>query len=130
MKLENFGFKGDPANQKKEEIKMKNTINYHEITGQESGIVIEKNVLAACNWAIGGEIEIDGVVKGHGEVVDIKSMLDYIQRDGETIWEYNDVLDDNDDLTTIIKEATPGEWWEIETNDGDMITVIAPKGWN
>lgn len=109
---------------------MKNTINYHEITGQESGIVIEKNALSVLNWAIGGEIEVDGIVSGHGEVDDIKSMLDYFQRDGETIWQYNDVIDDNDDLQDILAKTTPGEWWEIETNDGDIITVIAPKGWN
>lgn len=109
---------------------MKNTINCHVLTGQESGIVINKNVLTICNWAIGGEIEIDGAVKGHGETNDIKSMLDYIHLDGETIWQYSDIIDDNDDFATIIKEATPGEWWEIEDSDGDKIVIIAPDGWN
>ena len=91
-------------------------INLHELTGQESGIMIENEVLVVINWAIGGE-EISGKIIDHGQSDDTKSMLDY-----------TDVIDDNNDLK-IISTKTPCSWWEIEGENG-TIMVIAPEGWN
>lgn len=105
--------------------------NLHELTGQESGVIIYGQKFAICNWSHDsgipyvGPSPIDGMVGTPIKIEWNKRSSKKIKDIGAYIEDLRCVYDANDDLDGL--SGYPGYLFCV--NNGDY-EVIAPADWN
>ena len=109
----------------KKEVKTM-TITLQELTGQESGVVIYADEAIICNWS-----SFSGLPK-----VFATGLIDWPasiakNTEGEHYEDLSEILARVEIIyNPRADEPKSGKVYEVDTDEGDKILVIAPDGWN
>ncbi|KAA8828686.1 hypothetical protein [Bifidobacterium tissieri] len=100
------------------------TIDLFQLTKQSSGVMIEPepyldgDALIVTNWETGYDNYTDAQDEG------IVNILDYLGN----LSDYQEVIDDNNDLPGIGKDDK-ARCWTVRDKEDREFTVLAPLGW-
>ncbi|HPZ31305.1 MAG TPA: hypothetical protein PLW17_07595 [Limnochordia bacterium] len=110
----------------KKEEKVMEKITLHELTEQESGVVIYGNEGIICNWS-----SFSGLPRlfATGLIDWPASIIERVE--GEHYEDLSEILD-RVEIIYGADQPKPksGKVYEVATDESDKIIVIAPDGWN